>query len=408
MRLQVREHAANRAVAECLWFELLVPHGKSLALSCHRGDGGERLPLHGSAAVWLPAGGAGSGSTGHGGRVGDDPPPRKRIFAVFGLVRQRVWIRDSARPGQGGVAGLHPRPRQAATPPAYSSSSTTCRWRSFALCFRRGVALVLFRRTAVPSSVDEGLAVVVRRDKAEELAAAHVVGSHQAQRSMPDVLDFPFHGGGRPHRDVGIPAFKCLHPGLCECERAGRRCQWTPPTTPPSISGRPNALRITPPSISGRPNALRITPPSISGRPNALRITPPSISGRPNALRITPPSISGRPNALRITPPSISGRPNALRITPPSISGRPNALRITPPSISGSWSTQITPSLAASLVQHGTNCGESGTTCYGSCPGPSAFVESSALGGAPPNCCPPFRRRRGPPDKPRSLRRRTS
>ncbi len=109
----------------------LVPHGKSLALSCHRGDGGERLPLHGSAAAWLPAGGAGSGSTGHGGRVGDDPPPRKRIFAVFWLVRQRVWIRDSARPGQGGVAGLHPRPRQAATPPAYSSSSTTCRWRSF-------------------------------------------------------------------------------------------------------------------------------------------------------------------------------------------------------------------------------------------------------------------------------------
>ncbi len=41
--------------------------------------------------------------------------------------------------------------------------------------------------------------------------------------------------------------------------------------------------------------------------------------------------------------------------------------------------------------------------CYGTCPGPSAFVESSALGGAPPNCCPPFSRRRfgcrGPPDK---------
>ncbi len=121
-------------------------------------------------------------------------------------------------------------------------------------------------------------------------------------------------------------------------------------------------------SISGRPNPLRITPPSISGRPNPLRITPPSISGRPNPLRITPPSISGRPNPLRITPPSISGRPNPLRITPPSISGRPNPLRITPPSISGSWSTQITPSLAASFsvaVQHGTNCGEGGTTCCG-------------------------------------------
>ena len=28
-------------------------------------------------------------------------------------------------------------------------------------------------------------------------------------------------------------------------------------------------------------------------------------------------------------------------------------------------------------VQHGTNCGESGTTCCGTCPGPSAFVEST-------------------------------
>ncbi len=50
-------------------------------------DGGARLPLRGSAVGVVPAGGAGSGSTGHGGRVLDDPLPRKRIFAAFGLVR---------------------------------------------------------------------------------------------------------------------------------------------------------------------------------------------------------------------------------------------------------------------------------------------------------------------------------
>ncbi len=202
-----------------------------------------------------------------------------------------------------------------------------------------------------PRSVDEGSSEVLR-DKAEELAAAHVVGSDQAQRSMPDVLDFPFHGGGRAHRDVGIPAFKCLHPGLCECERAGRVHH--PPITPPSISGRPNPLRITPPSISGRPNPLRITPPSISARPNPLRITRRVFMG------------AGAPKLLRRSPPHFSV-----------------------------------------AVQHGTNCGESGTTCYGTCPGPSAFVQSRALGGALPNCCPPFRRRRfgcrGPPDKAEEL-----
>ncbi len=69
---------------------------------------------------------------------------------MFGLVRQWVAGAIWARPGQGGVAGLPPRPRQAATPPASTSSSTTCRWRRFALCFRRGLAPVLFRRTAVP------------------------------------------------------------------------------------------------------------------------------------------------------------------------------------------------------------------------------------------------------------------
>ncbi len=55
---------------------------------------------------------------------------------MFGLVRQ--WVASAILPGlgKGGVAGLHPRPRQAATPPAYSSSSAACRWRSFALSLR--------------------------------------------------------------------------------------------------------------------------------------------------------------------------------------------------------------------------------------------------------------------------------
>ncbi len=103
--------------------------------------------------------------------------------------------------------------------------------------FRRGLALGL-RRTGVRRSVDEGSL----ETKPKSLRRRTFVGGRRAQRSMPDVLDFPVHGGGRPHRDVGIPAFKCLHPSLCECERAGRV---PPPITPPSISGRPNTLRIT-------------------------------------------------------------------------------------------------------------------------------------------------------------------
>ncbi len=99
---------------------------------------------------------------------GRRPRPGKRIFAVFGLVRQWVASAIWSLPGQGGVAGLHPRPRQAATPPASTSSSTACRWRRFALSFRRGLALG-FRRTAVPRSVDDGLAVVVLRDTPKSL-----------------------------------------------------------------------------------------------------------------------------------------------------------------------------------------------------------------------------------------------
>ncbi len=56
---------------------------------------------------------------------GRRPWPGKRIFAAFGLVRQWVASAIWSRPGQGGAAGLHPRPRQAATPPAYASSSTS-------------------------------------------------------------------------------------------------------------------------------------------------------------------------------------------------------------------------------------------------------------------------------------------
>ncbi len=51
-------------------------------------------------------------------------PVRGQSFAAFGLVRQWVASATWSRPGQGGVAGLHPRPRQAATPPAYGASTS--------------------------------------------------------------------------------------------------------------------------------------------------------------------------------------------------------------------------------------------------------------------------------------------
>ncbi len=155
--------------------------------------------------------------------LGRRPRPRTRVFAAFGLVRQ--WVASAIWFGPGRAAwpvsthapGTQPHRRPVRHRPR------RCRWRSFALSFRRGSALVLLRRTAAPRSVDEGLAVVVLRDKADVLAAAHVVGTHQAQRPMLDVLDFSFHGvGRRPHRDVRIPAFNCLHPGQCECGRAVR------------------------------------------------------------------------------------------------------------------------------------------------------------------------------------------
>ncbi len=76
------------------------------------------------------------------------------------------------------------------------------------------------RRAAdlTPRSVDEGLAVVVLRDKAEELAAAHVVGTHPAQRLMPDVLDFPCVSG---RIAVGVQHLVALFP---QCRWGGESC----------------------------------------------------------------------------------------------------------------------------------------------------------------------------------------
>ncbi len=102
-----------------------------------------------------------------------------------------------------------------------------------------------------PRSVDEGLGGVVRRDKAEELAAAHreqctrrraaellspvpstkgssgqaeefaaahVVGTYPAQRSMPDVLDFPCVNG---RIAVGVQHLVALLP---QCRCGGEPC----------------------------------------------------------------------------------------------------------------------------------------------------------------------------------------
>ncbi len=78
----------------------LVPFGASSALHC--GRCGKAPSARIGVAVWLPAGGAGSGSTGHGGRLVDDPLPRKRIFAVFWLVKQ--WVASAIWPGLGRAA----------------------------------------------------------------------------------------------------------------------------------------------------------------------------------------------------------------------------------------------------------------------------------------------------------------
>ncbi len=69
-----------------------------------------------------------------------------------------------------------------------------------------------------PRSVDEGLAVVVLRDRAEELAAAHGVGTHPAQRPMPDVLDFPCVSG---RIAVGMQHLVALFP---QCRCGGESC----------------------------------------------------------------------------------------------------------------------------------------------------------------------------------------
>ncbi len=72
----------------------------------------------------MPAGGAGSGSTGSRWRRGIRPGPRKQIVAAFGLVRQR--LASAIGPAWAGRRGRSPpTPPAGTTPPAYWSSSTT-------------------------------------------------------------------------------------------------------------------------------------------------------------------------------------------------------------------------------------------------------------------------------------------
>ncbi len=190
---------------------------------------------------------------------------------------------------------------------------------------------------------------MILRDKAEELAAAHVVGSDQAQRSMPDVLDFPFHGGGRPHRDVGIPAFKCLHPGLCECERAARRCQ----CTTPQLLRRVFWDAPTPSKLLRRVFWDAPTPSKLLRRVFWDAPTPPNYSaeyfGTPQPLRLLRRVFWDAPTPSELLRRVFWDAPTPSELLRRVFLGRPNPLRITPPSISGSWSTPITPSLAASF-----------------------------------------------------------
>ncbi len=53
----------------------------------------------------------------------ETPPASDADFCGVWAREAVGCIRDWVRPGQGGVAGLLPRPRQAATPPAYASSA---------------------------------------------------------------------------------------------------------------------------------------------------------------------------------------------------------------------------------------------------------------------------------------------
>ena len=62
--------------------------------------------------------------------------------------------------------------------------------------------------------VDECVAAASFRGEAEELAAAHVVGAHEAQRAMADVLELAANGLAGAHGDVGVFALKRLHPRL--------------------------------------------------------------------------------------------------------------------------------------------------------------------------------------------------
>jgi hypothetical protein len=50
--------------------------------------------------------------------------------------------------------------------------------------------------------IAERLGVVVVGDEAEELAPAHVVGAHQAQRAVANILKLTTYGSTRPHGQV--------------------------------------------------------------------------------------------------------------------------------------------------------------------------------------------------------------
>ena len=62
--------------------------------------------------------------------------------------------------------------------------------------------------------IDEGIAIVVFRNKPEQLVSPHVVGSHQAERAVANVLELAAAGLAWPHRDVWVLALQRLHARL--------------------------------------------------------------------------------------------------------------------------------------------------------------------------------------------------
>src|SRR5205814_9647924 len=67
------------------------------------------------------------------------------------------------------------------------------------------------------NGVQEGKEVVAAArlgGEAKEFAATNVVRTHQTQRAVADVLEFPSHRSAGFHRDVGVETLQRLNTGL--------------------------------------------------------------------------------------------------------------------------------------------------------------------------------------------------